>query len=113
VGLLCVTSRYGQRSAGPIAGLPLPAMIDARLPRDGQASPVGVRAPTVCVVGSPRGRAVFSAHGCLCQELNACNSDSCAAGQPVFAVKLSRMKRVDVLAGNVIVTVLPDAGLNV
>ena len=41
------------------------------------------------------------------------NSESCAAGQPVLAVKTSLMFRAVVPAGRVKLTVLPVAGLNV
>jgi hypothetical protein len=40
------------------------------------------------------------------------NSDSCAAGQPVFAVNVSLTYR-RVPAGRLMVTLFPDAGLNV
>ncbi len=41
------------------------------------------------------------------------NSETCAAGQPVLAVKTSLMFRAVVPAGRVKLTVLPVAGLNV
>ena len=46
------------------------------------------------------------------QEENASSSEICPAGHPVFAVKLTRRYLGDV-AGNVIVTVFPVAGLKV
>ncbi len=47
------------------------------------------------------------------QDAKISNSDSCAAFQPVFAVKLSCTYRADVPEGSVMVTVLPVAGLKV